>query len=143
MHGQQHRFPRARLVITAKALIVDHHFPHILPRFRIGWNRAIPLHAMLPRIVRRDRKPHVPIKPIQQVAQMSCAASNVVPRIIEFFFLMIHGRLGNQLHQSHGPGSGNDGGIEVRLRLDHRKEQGRMELELEGIALNRCLDLFC
>ena len=85
------------------------------------------------RIVRRERIRHVPVVPVQQVAQVVHAADDVRLRIERVAYPVLRAGCRHQLHETHRAGPADGGRVAVRLRVDHRvNEVGLHAVQVRG-----------
>ena len=71
------------MIVLAKTLVIDHHFPDIVTGLRIGRNRAMPFYPPFARIVCGHRQPHIPVKAIQQRLHVSRPAADIVVCVVQ------------------------------------------------------------
>src|SRR5579884_3389786 len=93
----------------------------------------MPLHPILTRIIRGQGQSQIAIETVEQIAEMFGAASDILDRIERVAYLERRRRARHQLHQPLCPRPRHGGGVEVRLGLDDRSQEGGMQPILPGI----------
>src|SRR5262245_1326407 len=75
---------------------------HVVPRFLVRWDPFVATDSGWSGVVARNGETHVALVPVEELAQVACAAEDVLARIEGVEDIELFGNCRHQLHQALG-----------------------------------------